>query len=149
MTSPVAHPIARNGLRWLGAIVIMLGMAVSAVAGVALPPMPDQNDTNAMEQYRIKVFYDAQKSEQEKLRVGRVRYQRDLAKRAAIVQERSDEFAERANVIVMPAQSSPGSGAGVEEQNSWVGTAIGVAAIGLAFLGFRYYLSRQDAKGEQ
>ncbi len=151
MSSPVAHPIAKFDPFWLGVIVLMLMvMAGPVIAGVALPPMPDQNDTNAMEQYRIKVLYDAQKSEQEKIRVGRERYKRDLAKRAAIVQSRSDEYEERAKVIAMSGGSSPGgSDAGVQPQDSWVGTAIGVAAIGFAFLGFRYYLSRQEAKGGQ
>jgi hypothetical protein len=32
------------------------------------------------------------------------------------------------------------------QPDTWLGTSIGVAAIGLCFFGFRFYLNRQNSK---
>jgi hypothetical protein len=133
-------PILRYSLIWL----IAMGMAISVIAGVALPPMPDKNDTNAMAQYWIKVNYDAQKSQQEKLRVGLERYEKSKVKRAIILQAMAAELAGRQAAIVIP--SKPSASYVANDSNTWIVTVLGAAVIGLSFLGFRYYLNRLDAK---
>jgi hypothetical protein len=145
MIRPAPHPTAVSSLICLF-VITLLGTAIPAVAGVGLPPMPDASDTNAMELYRINVFYQAQKSEQERLKVAQERYDRMLTNRANLLQAIAAESADRHKLIVFQADSTPASSVDNKEPNTLMGTVLGVAVIGLCFMGFRYYLSRQDLK---
>jgi hypothetical protein len=137
--------IARAGLTGFSLIATMLALAFPA-RGVGLPPMPDTNDTNAMEQYRIKVFYEAQKSQEEKLKVGQQRYDMMLTNRLKVQAAMAAELAEREKQVVLQPEPTAESNAGNQESNTWVVTTVGAALIGLGFLGFRYYLSRLDLR---
>ena len=143
---PAFHPLVGCGLVCSAVIILTLVMAIPAVAGGGLPPILDANDTNAMEQYRIKVFYDAQKSEQERLRVGQERYDKMLTNRAELLQAMANELAEREIAVAIPSESAVGNSVDNKEPNTLRGTLIGTAIIGLGFLGFRSYLNRQDLK---
>lgn len=131
----------------LATIIMTLVMTIPALAGVSLTAMPDAADTNAMEQFRIKVFYEAQKSEQAKLRVGQQRYDRMLTNRAIIVQAMAAELADREQQVSIPSELAAETYADHAEPNPWMGTIVGAAVIGLGFIGFRFYLNRQDLKG--
>jgi hypothetical protein len=131
----------------LATIIMTLVMTIPALAGVSLTAMPDAADANAMEQYRIKVFYEAQKSEQAKLRVGQERYDRMLTNRAIIVQAMAAELADREQQVSIPSEPASGNSVDNKEPNTLSGTLIGTAIIGLGFLGFRSYLNRQSSKG--
>jgi hypothetical protein len=146
MMRPAFHPLVGSGLVCPAVIIITLVMAIPAVAGVGLPPMLDANNTNSMEQYRIKVFYDAQKSEQKRLRVGQERYDRMLTNRAELLQAMANELAEREMAVAIPSESAVGNSVDNKEPNTLRGTLIGTAIIGLGFLGFRSYLNRQSLK---
>ena len=144
------HPAARQiiGCGRTGIVLLIMAMVITTPgkAGVGLPPMPNPADTNAMAQYRVRVFYEAQKSHQEKLRVGQERYDRMLTNRARLLQGMAAEFAVRQQVVDIPAQPAhDNSGKNIHPDN-WLGTSIGAAAIGFCVFGFRFYLNRQNSK---
>jgi len=136
----------RATLMVLGAGFLLSAEVLPVRAGVGLPPMPDSSDTNAMEQYRVKVFYDAQKSEQDKIRVGQERYERKMASRSNTLAAMAAEVAERQQAIVIPSAEQPEANADQIESGTWKGTLFGALVIGAGVLGFRYYLCRQDSK---
>ena len=144
MISHVPRSIVRASLTGFSVIAMMLALVFS-VKGVGLPAMPDRNDTNAMEQYRIKVFYEAQKSQEEKLKVGQQRYDLMLTNRLKVQAGMAAELADREKQVVLQPEPTAGSNTVNQESNTWVVTAVGAALIGLGFLGFRYYLSRLDS----
>jgi hypothetical protein len=146
MIRPALHPVLSYGLVCLAAVVMTVFVAIPAMAGVSLPPMPSTRDTNTMEQYRVKVFYEAQKSEQERLRVGQERYDKMLTNRAILIQAMVAELAERQKQVIIPSESAVGNSVDNKEPNTLMGTILGTAIIGLGFLGFRYYLNRQNLK---
>lgn len=129
---------------WFATGMIVICIRISGFAGVGLPPMPDPNDTNAMEQYRIAVLYEAQKSGEERLRVGQERYEMMLSNRASVLQVMAGELAERQKSVVI--ETSPPAKAEKSSLRTQNVTLIGVIMTGLAFLGFRHFLSRQEAK---
>ncbi len=139
------HSTAQTCLTGFSVIAMMLTLAFPA-RGVNLPPMPDKNDTNAMEQYRIKVFYEAQKSQEEKLKVGRQRYDLMLTNRLKVQAGMAAELADRQREVVLEPKPTTGSNADNPQSNTWMVTIVGAAVIGLGFLGFRYYLSRLDLR---
>jgi hypothetical protein len=137
--------IARASLIGFSVIAMMLALVIP-VRGVGLPQMPDKNDTNAMEQFRIKVYYEAQKSQEEKLKVGQQRYDMVLSNRLKVQAGMAAELADREKQVVLQPEPTAESNAVNQEPNTWVVTAVGAAVIGLGFLGFRYYLSRLDLR---
>jgi hypothetical protein len=145
MIPQVSRSIGWTGLIGLGIITMMQALVIP-VKGVGLPAMPDQNDTNAMEQYRIKVFYEAQKSQEQKLKVGQQRYETMLSNRVKVQAGMAAELAEREKQVVLQPEPTTGSNTVNQESNTWVVTMVGAALIGLGFLGFRYYLSRLDLR---
>jgi hypothetical protein len=144
------HPPVRQiiGCGHSGIVVLIMAMVMTTpgMAGVGLPPMPDPADTNAMAQYRVQVFYEAQKSEQERLRVAQERYDRMLTNRARILQGMAAQFAAREQVVDIPSKSADEALGNNKQPDNWLGTGIGAAAIGLCCFGFRFYLNRQSSK---
>jgi hypothetical protein len=146
MMHPATRLVSMACLIGFSVIAMVLNLAIPAMAGVGLPPMPDANDTNALEQYRIKVFYEAQKSQQEKLKVGQERYDRMLTNRAHTITAMAAELAERQKEVGIQSGATAERNVENDEPNTWMGTTLGAAVIGLGFLGFRYYLNRQNLK---
>jgi hypothetical protein len=130
---------------WLKVVLLMFFMTAPAIAGVGLPPMPDRNDTNAMEQYRINLYYQAQKSHEERLKAGQERYDLMLTNRAHILQAMADELAQREQQVVIPTEAATRTSVANDQPNTWTGTIIGAGVIGLFLIGFKYHLSRQNA----
>jgi hypothetical protein len=139
-------PPAKNsdirGLIWVGAILLLLAIRNPAIAGVSLGPLP--KDAEEAEQRRIVQFYEAQKSEQRKLEVGRERYYLMLSNRAKILGGMAAELASRQQLVGIPSETA--AYAEKKEIDSWNGTAVGVAIILACAIGFRYYLHRQNLK---
>jgi hypothetical protein len=142
MICPASHLIVRSNLFWLSTVVLVLAMSIPALAGVAVGSIT----TNAADadQRRIAIFYEAQKSYQEKLRVGQLRYKMMQTNRVNILAGMASELAARQQMVVIPSTSA--SYAEQSEPQTWTGILLGVAVIGLGVLGFRYYLSRQNMK---
>jgi hypothetical protein len=78
--------------------------------------------------------------------VGQERYDKMLTNRAVVIQAMAAELAERQKQVNIPAESTVGNSIDNKEPNTLMGTIIGTAIIGLGFLGFRYYLNRQNLK---
>jgi hypothetical protein len=146
MIRPAVHPIGRISQFCLAVVVMTLVMRVHVMAGIALPPMPIASDTNAMEQYRIKVFYEAQKSEAAKLRVGKERYDKMLTNRAIMLQAMAAELAEREQQVNIPSQPAVGTYPDNQKSDTGRSTILGASVIGLGLIGFRYYLARLNIK---
>jgi hypothetical protein len=146
MIRPSAHQIISCGQS--GTVVLIMAMVLSTpgMAGVGLPPMPDRADTNAMAQYRVQVFYEAQKSEQERLRVAQERYDQKLTNRAQLLQAMAAQFAVRKQVVDIPPQPANEAFVKSNQPDNWLATSIGAGVIGLCFFGFRFYLNRQNSK---
>ena len=144
------HPAARQiiGCGQVGILMLVMAMVMTTpgMAGVALSPLPDRSDTNAMEAYRVQVYYEAQKSQQEKIRVGQERYDRMLTNRAHLLQAMAEQFAVRKQLVDIPSQPANKDFVENNQPDTWLASSIGAAVVGFCFFGFRFYLNRQDSK---
>jgi hypothetical protein len=116
-------------------------LAVTLAAGAAIPKGPDYTNAIAAEQQRILQFHEAEQSFQEKLRVGRERYNQRQMERAKVVEAMSTQLQNRQRLII--GQSRPA----LEDQTGqligrpWgAGTA---ALLAIGFIGIAYYLNGQ------
>ncbi len=144
MIRATAHRIIGCGQSAI--VVLIMVMTISSRAGVGLPPLPNPADTNAMEQYRVRVFYEAQKSEQERIRVGQERYDLMLTNRANLLRAMAMESAAQKQMVNIPPKPANEDSSKNSQLDTWLVTSIGAAAIGLCCFGFRSYLNRQDLK---
>ena len=144
------HPAARQiiGCGQSGFVMLFMAMLMTTpgMAGVGLPQMPDPADTNAMAQYRVRVYYEAQKSGEERLRVGRERYDRMLTNRAHLLEAMAAQLAVRKQVVDIPPQPANEDFVKNNQPDTWLATSIGAGVIGLCVFGFRFYLNRQSSK---
>jgi hypothetical protein len=144
------HPATRQiiGCSQNGIVMLIMAMVLTTPgkAGVGLPPMPDRADTNAMAQYRVQVYYEAQKSEQERLRVAQERYDQKLTNRDQLLQAMAAQFADRKQVVDIPPRPANEDFVKNNQPDNWLATSIGAGVIGLCFFGFRFYLNRQNSK---
>ncbi|MEJ0090054.1 MAG: hypothetical protein WDM80_09965 [Limisphaerales bacterium] len=143
MILPASHSIARHSLSWIGAVILLLVSPTFAMAGISLGPNTNDNPAEA-EQRRIAQFYEAQKSNQEKLKVGQQRFEQKKVNRAKLLAAMTAELAVRQETVTLQAAVVPN----VEktESSKWAGNLLGGGVVGLGFLGFRYYLGRQEKK---
>ena len=146
MIRATSHRIIGCGQSAIVVLIMVMVMTTPGHAGVGLPPMPDPADTNAMEQYRVRVFYEAQKSEQERIRVGQERYELMLTNRANLLRAIAVESAVRKQMVNIPSQPAKGESSKNSQPDTWLDTSIGAAVIGLCCFGFRFYLNRQNLK---
>ena len=130
-------------LVWIGAISLAVLAPTSSRAGIALGPKTSDDPAEA-EQRRITQFYEAQKSNQEKLKAGKIRYDQKLESRAKLLAAMSAEVAARQQTITLQPPTVTYSQKA--ESRSWGGTVVGVLVIVLAFVGFKYYSNRLDSK---
>jgi hypothetical protein len=123
------------------ALLVILGLTLRAHAAISEGP----KYTNAVvaEQQRILQFYQAEQSFQEKLKVGRERYNLKQVNRGKVIAAMSAELQARQQtvgvqpVVVPDAKTNepvPGSG-------PWL--AVALLAIGV--IGFKYYQNTQRA----
>ena len=146
MILPAARQIIGCGQNGIVLLILAMVMNTPRLAAVGLPAMPNSADTNTMEAYRVQVFYQAQKSEQARLRVGQERYALMLTNRAQVLQAMAAQFTSREQVVNIPPNSPDADFVKNNQPNTWLGTSIGAAAIGLCFFGFRFYLNRQNLR---
>jgi hypothetical protein len=90
--------------RWtpIGAILIVLAMALRA--GAAISEGPKTTNAAAAEERRRLQFHDADVSLQDKVRVGRERYEQKQMERAKVIQAMSAQLeARQQTVVIQPA----------------------------------------------
>jgi hypothetical protein len=147
MMRPAARQIIGCGLSGIVMLIMAMVMTTPGMAGVGLPPMPDPADTNAMAQYRVQVFYEAKKSEQDRIRVGQQRYDKMLARRGDDLKSMAAELGTRQQEVNIPSTPADKDFGNNNQPSTWLGTAIGAAVIGFGCFGFRIHLNRQNLKG--
>jgi hypothetical protein len=125
---------------WLGVVLVLLSMSTPVLAGVDLGPVP--KDKNEAEDRRIMQAYEAQKSYEEKLRVGKERTLKRETNRVRMVAAMTSELVEREKTVSIPMETTTRGAS--QSADTWSGTALGVLAVGIGFLAFRFYLKRQE-----
>ncbi len=106
MILPTSHSIARHNLFWIGTVIFLLVSPTFAVAGISLGPNTNA-DPAAEEQRRIAQFYEAQKSNQEKLKVGQQRFEQKKVNRAKLLAAMTAELAVRQETVTLQAVAVP------------------------------------------
>ena len=142
MIYPAPHSMSRCSLACITAILIMLGMAISAIAAVSLGPKV--KDAANEEHRRSLQFLEAQRSLQKKLEVGQARDERRQGARAKAIQAMAAELTNRQKtVVIRPVAASyvrrnrTGGqgfrwywrGSGQESWVSWVSNATEAASV--------------------
>ena len=135
--------------RWVGQrgrlaflVVTVSLLAHSVPAAVELGPF--LTDTNAAEQHRQQMFYQAELSHQEQLKVGRERYQKKLDRRAADLAGMEAQLQIQAQTIALapPTVQTEGSdirGFGIGVQLLIAGLLI------VSIFGFEYFARRRKS----
>lgn len=139
MIQPPPHHIIRPHLTWLAALLITLAMAMGARAAISEGPKP----INAYEAQKRRnvLLFEANQSDQEKLRVGQERYQQMQTNRAKIIASMSLELqARQQTVVVQPAAGPSAPSAKPKEPGRWLKPLLAVVALAAGFFGFGYYL---------
>jgi hypothetical protein len=93
------HRIRTCNLVWLAALVITLTRAIPTHG--AISSGPNLTNTTAAEQQRILLFHEAEQSYQEKLRVGRERYNQKQTNRAKVIAAMSSELQARQRTVMI------------------------------------------------
>jgi hypothetical protein len=138
------HPTPHSNMRFsrisVTATLLLLAMASHSIAAVPSGPIP----TNAAEaeQYRTMLFNDAELSLQDKLEVGKERYERRQADRSKAIKAMAAELTKRQEMVVIQPATAPY--VNKEDTDTLLWLLLGVAALGIGFLGLRYYRSRQN-----
>jgi hypothetical protein len=138
------HRIVKHKL--IGIAGILFTLALSLTADAAISEGPKYTNAVVAEQQRVLQFIQAEQSFQEKLKVGRQRYDEKQANRARIIAAMSAELqAREQTVVIQPVTVSAGNSVDpIAGSRPWL--LVEAFAVGLVGLG--YYLKRrreQDA----
>ena len=150
MTRLAHHRIFTDSLTGMAAMLVMLEISISASAAISNGP----NYTNAVtaEEQRILQFHLAEQAFQQKLKVGRERYDQKQINRAKVIAAMSSELQARRQTVVMQPVAGAASSGDTDEPASWFQPWVAVAVLAVGFIGFAYYLNRrrlQDLFGQK
>jgi predicted type IV restriction endonuclease len=124
----------------MAAMALLMGLTVANRAGAAIAQGPVLTNAAAAEERRIALFYQAEQSFQEKLKVGRERYQKRQLDRAKTIASMSAELeARRETVVIRPIEApsvNPNMPVG------WLHSSMAVAVLASGLLGFVSFLNR-------
>jgi hypothetical protein len=124
----------------IAAILITLAMSIRASAAVSEGPKP--TNAAAAEELRFRQFYDAQQSYQEKLKVGRERYEKKQVERAKVIQAMSAQLQARQQTLVIHPVGVPDEKTG--QTTSQFQPLPAAMALAVGFIAFGYYLKRRN-----
>ncbi len=130
--------VPRANLAAIVALTLLLASVWPAKAGVSTGPQPT-NSAAAEERRRLQ-FFDAEYSFQQKLRVGRERYEQKQANRAKVIEGMAAQLQARQRVVVTQPRSY--SEENIEGLGDWPHTVLPFAALLLGLVGVRYRLNR-------
>jgi len=142
MTSPRLHRIFGPGLVGMAGILITLCMSIPARA--AISNGPNLTNATAAEEQRILQFHQAEQSYQEKLKVGRERYNQKQVNRAKIIAAMASELQARQQAVVIQPLAAPDGNA--DEPDSSFQYSFGIAVLVIGLIGFGLYRHRQRAQ---
>ena len=138
MTHLICCRVFRHSLMGTFAILVTLAVAIRANAAVAEGP----KSTNAAvaEERRFLQFNEAERSYQEKLRVGRERYDQKQIDRAKVIKAMSAELEARQRTVVIHPVGAPDDNPDQTISRSLPSPAAVLLAVSL--MGVGYYLKR-------
>ena len=142
MIDPSRHRIFGQGLVGISTLLVLLVIPIHARAAISNGP----NYTNSIdaEQQRILQFHAAEESFQEKLKVGRERYNQKQIYRARVIAAMASELqARQETVVIQPLVATVNN---TDELVVWSGPSLAVTALALGIFGFGYRLRRQQAQ---
>ena len=142
MSRAVRHLIFRRSLMGMAAMLITLAKPIPASAAISNGP----HCTNAVaaEEQRILQFYQAEQSYEEKLKVGRERYDQKQVNRAKIIAAMASALQARQQAVVIQPVAAPEGN--TDEPAEWFGPWLAVKALAIGMIGFGYCLRRQRAR---
>lgn len=138
MTHRMRDRICRHGLMGFAAVLVTLATSIRASAAVSQGP----KYTNAAvaEERRYAQFFEAEQSFQEKLKVGRERYDQKQIDRAKVIKAMSAELqARQQTVAIHPAGASDDN---TDQTVSRSPPSLAVLMLAVSFIGSGYYLKR-------
>jgi hypothetical protein len=141
MTRSIGHGVFRGSLTAAVGILITLSMSFHTRAGISIGPT--NSDATVAEQQRFFQFSQAEESFQAKIRVGQERYHQKQIMRAKIIAGMSSELRARQQAVVMQPVAAPDA-----EKDEPLGgflPALALSALAGGFVGFRYFVKRQNA----
>jgi hypothetical protein len=141
MTSPRRHRIFGNSL--MGMAGVLIALSISIPAGAAISNGPNLTNSTAAEEQRILQFHQAEQSYQEKLKVGRERYNQKQVNRAKIIAAMSSELQARQQAVVIQPLAAPDGNA--DEPVSSFQYSFGLAVLAIGLISFGLYRHRQRA----
>jgi len=137
------HRVFKLSLVGIASVLITLGMSIPA--GAAISNGPNYTNAVAAEEQRIFQFHQAQQSYEEKLRVGRERYDQKQMNRAKIIEAMSSELqARRQTVVLQPVAAPDGP---TEEQVLSFRSSLVVAVLAAVLVGLGVCKIRPHAQG--
>lgn len=138
MTRLIGHRNCRRSLLGMSSVFVMVAMAFRASAAISEGP----TSTNAAvaEEHRQMQFHEAELSFQDKLRVGRGRYEKKQMERAKVIQAMSAQLQARQAMVVIQPVGNPGDHNGPTIPNP--GPSLAGVALALSFIGLGFYLKR-------
>ena len=119
---------------------LLIALAVTIPAHAAISNGPITTNSVAAEQQRIVQFYEAQQSYEEKLRVGKRRYDAKQAERAKVIAAMSSELKARQSTVLMPPDAAPNTRP--NDSVSWYDPAEIVELMAVGLFTVIYYRNR-------
>jgi hypothetical protein len=142
MTRPEHHSIFTRGS--MGMVAVLLTLAMSNRAGAAVSEGAHYTNAVAANEQRIALFFEAEQCFQEKLKVGRERYDQKQIVRSNIIATMSAELQAREQTVVIgPASASDSK---IDELAAGSQPWLAVASLAIGCGGFACYLNRQRAQ---
>jgi hypothetical protein len=142
MTHPMHHRIITQSLAGIAATLTLLAGPICARA--AISGGPKYTNAVAAEESRDTQFFEAEQSYQEKLKVGRERYDQKQIKRAQIIATMSAELQARQQTVVIEPVAAPAGN--TEEPVSWFQPSTAVVVLVAGCIGLGFFLNRPKRK---
>jgi hypothetical protein len=122
----------------------LITLFTSIPASAAISNGPKLTNAAAAEEQRIIQFHQAEESYQEKLKVGKKRYEEKQLKRAAVIAAMSSELQDRQRMVLVEPLAAPD--AVVEEPSTWLQPMLPTALLLVGLVGFVFYRNRRRAQ---
>jgi hypothetical protein len=138
VTCPIHHRILKHGLAGIAAMLMSLALPICARG--AISEGPKCTNAVAAEQRRTLQFFEAEQSYQEKLKVGRERYEQKQIIRGKVIAAMAAELQARQQTVVIHHALDPDGNADKLLLGFRFSPAVTVLII--SFAGFACYLKR-------
>jgi hypothetical protein len=136
------HRIFRLSL--IGVAGSLITLFTSMPVGAAISNGPKLTNAAAAEEQRIIQFHQAEESYQEKLKVGKKRYEEKQLKRAAVIAAMAAELRDRQRTVLVEPFAAPD--AVIEEPSTWLQPMLPTALLLVGLVGYVFYRNRRRAQ---